>query len=146
MQTRQVTLLSPTDSSGAGLTLPSVWLVRVGPNGRLAFKELGALTLTADPEAVLAEVSADFPDQTLSAENVGRLRGSLREALVANGLFPDEAEAMLNTWQHAYFQREGTRLMFIVPRAWVDAHLPLTISAPAEIVRVFIGRIDLYGI
>ena len=36
--------------------------------------------------------------------------------------------------------------MFIVPRAWVDAHLPLTISVPAEIARVFIGRIDLYGI
>jgi len=146
IQTRHVTVLSPTDSSVGALTLPSVWLVRVGSNGRLAFKEVGALTLTADPEAVLAEVSADFPEQALSGEHVGRLRASLREALVANGLFPDEADAMLNTWQHAYFQREGTRLMFIVPRAWVDAHLPLTISVPAEIVRVFIGRIDLSGI
>ena len=70
----------------------------------------------------------------------------MQGALIANGLFHDEAEAMLNTWQPAYFQHEGTRLMFIVPRAWVDAHLPLSISVPAEIVRVFIGRIDLYGI
>ena len=146
MQTRQVTLLSPTDSSVVALTLPSVWLIRVGSNGRLAFKALGALTLTANPEAALADVSADFPDQALSAENVGQLRASMKEALVANGLFVDEAEAMLNTWQHAYFQHEGTRLMFIVPRAWVDEHLPLTISVPAEIVRVFVGRIDLHGI
>jgi len=146
MQTRQVTVLNPMDSTVGALTLSNVWLVRVGSNGRLAFKTLGSMTPTTDPNDVLAEVSADFPDQAMSAENVGGLRASLREALIVNGLFPDEADAMLNTWQHAYFQREGTRLMFVVPRAWVDAHLPLTISVPAEIVRVFIGRIDLYGI
>jgi hypothetical protein len=145
MQTKQVTLLSPTGASAGGLTLPAVWLVKVGPNGGLAFKELAPVTYTADPGTVLATISADFPDQALSAENAASLRTSLRKALLANGLFADEADAMLNTWQHAYFQRAGTRLMYIVPKAWVDAHLPLTISVPAEVVRVFIGRIDLYG-
>lgn len=58
------------------------------------------------------------------------------------GINPDEAEAMLNTWELSYFKNAGTRLFFIVPRAWTDHYLPLKISVPAEVTRVMVGRID----
>jgi hypothetical protein len=33
--------------------------------------------------------------------------------------------------------------MFVLPRAWTDAQLPLSISVPADITRVMLGRIEL---
>jgi len=67
----------------------------------------------------------------------------LETILVAQGLFPDEAHAMLETWRESWFQ-EGSRLFYIVPRSFVDAALPLSIQpAPAHLERVFVGRIEL---
>jgi hypothetical protein len=63
--------------------------------------------------------------------------------LMANGLYRKEAEAMVATWSDSWFE-EGVRLFYIVPRAAVDAIVPLTITpAPAEIARVFVGRMEL---
>jgi hypothetical protein len=71
------------------------------------------------------------------------IKGELEQMLVANGLYPPEAAAMLETWGDSWFQ-EGTRLFYIVPRAAIDAILPLEISpAPASVARVFVGRIEL---
>lgn len=63
--------------------------------------------------------------------------------LVANGLYRKEAEAMVATWSDSWFE-EGTRLFYIVPRSVVDEILPLTMTpAPAEVARVFVGRLEL---
>ena len=63
--------------------------------------------------------------------------------LIANGLYRKEAEAMVATWSDSWFE-EGTRLFYIVPRAAVDEILPLTMTpAPAEVARVFVGRLEL---
>jgi hypothetical protein len=67
----------------------------------------------------------------------------MTQALVADGLYPDEAEAMLNTWEGSYFKRPGLRLFYLVPRAWTDRVLPISISETAEIERVMIGRIEI---
>jgi hypothetical protein len=67
----------------------------------------------------------------------------MHAALVGDGLYADEADAMLDTWQHAYFQTPGLRLFFLVPRVWTDYRLPLRISQPAEIERVMMARIEL---
>jgi len=68
----------------------------------------------------------------------------LEETLVADGLYPREARAMVNTWRDSWFE-EGTRLLYLAPRAFVDARLPLSITpAPAAIVRTFVGRIELF--
>lgn len=67
----------------------------------------------------------------------------MHTALVAEGLFPDEAAALLNTWQRAYFISPGLRLFFLVPRPWTDSYLPLSLSQPADIQRVMVGRIEL---
>jgi hypothetical protein len=64
-------------------------------------------------------------------------------ALMNEGLYPDEARAMLETWKDAWFE-EGTRLLYIVPRPFVDRVLPLTITpTPANVTRVFVGRLEV---
>jgi hypothetical protein len=78
-----------------------------------------------------------------SAENLRKLEHSFVAALTSKGLFEDEARAMLETWEAAYFKASGTRLFYIVPRPWLDHYLPLEISAPAKIERVMVGRIEL---
>jgi len=75
--------------------------------------------------------------------NIGSLYADLEQILEARGLFPDEAHAMIQTWQNSWFE-EGSRLFYIVPRSFVDAILPLTINpAPVRTVRAFVGRIEL---
>lgn len=67
----------------------------------------------------------------------------LETLLIAHGLYPREARAMIDTWRDAWFG-EGTRLFYIVPRPFIDAILPLDITpAPAGIARVFVGRIEI---
>jgi hypothetical protein len=88
-------------------------------------------------------VPATFKDEDFSKDRVADLRKEMRAALIADGLFEDEAEAMLNTWERSYFQGSGQRVFFMVPRAWTDQVLPLSISVPSELTRVMIGRIEL---
>lgn len=69
--------------------------------------------------------------------NLGSLRGELEQSLVANGLFADEAHAMVETWRDSWFE-EGTRVFYILSRRAVDSILPLSISPqPAKIERTF---------
>ncbi|HEY1790097.1 MAG TPA: hypothetical protein VGJ73_18260, partial [Verrucomicrobiae bacterium] len=75
--------------------------------------------------------------------NLQKLEASLKTALVTEGLFNDEAQALLNTWQVSYFKSAGLRVFFLCPRAWTDYYLPLQISLPARIDRVMVGRIEL---
>jgi hypothetical protein len=64
-------------------------------------------------------------------------------ALVAQGLFPKEARAMVETWRDSWFE-EGSRLIYILPTSAVDEVLPLQIDpAPSSTTRVFVGRIEL---
>ena len=63
--------------------------------------------------------------------------------LVAHGLYQKEAQAMVDTWSDSWFE-EGARLLYIAPRAVVDAIVPLTITpAPSDVARVFVGRMEL---
>ena len=72
-----------------------------------------------------------------------QLLRDLETTLVANGLFPKEAHAMVDTWRDSWFE-EGSRLIYILPSRAVDAVLPLEVEpAPAQTARVFVGRIEL---
>jgi hypothetical protein len=63
--------------------------------------------------------------------------------LTSQGLYPDEAHAMIETWRQSWFE-EGSRLFYIVPGDFLNTILPLTINpAPAQTVRVFVGRLEL---
>ena len=50
---------------------------------------------------------------------------------------------MVDTWSDSWFE-EGARLLYIAPRAVVDAIVPLSITpVPSAIARVFVGRLEL---
>jgi hypothetical protein len=86
------------------------------------------------------ETTVGFPalDGTVDA-----LCSQLEGLLAERGLYPDEAHAMVETWRDSWFE-EGSRLIYIVPREFVDRVLPLTIRPePEEKVRVFVGRMEL---
>jgi hypothetical protein len=111
-------------------TVPSVILFE-NRDGRIGYRSAGAVkdAVTIDAPAL----DGSFP----------QLRQDLEAALVAQGLFPKEAQAMIETWRDSWFE-EGSRLIYIVPPAAVDAVLPLEIEpTPARTVRVFVGRIEL---
>jgi hypothetical protein len=87
-----------------------------------------------------SETVLDAPELTTSVDS---LRVNLENELVAQGLFPDEAHAMVETWRDSWFQ-EGSRLLYIVPESFVNVMLPLEINpAPAQLVRVFVGRVEV---
>ncbi len=90
--------------------------------------------------AVTSEAILDPPELSRDAEDLGR---DLEGMLVAQGLYQDEAHAMIETWRGSWFE-EGSRLIYIVPAKFVNEILPLSINpAPAQTARVFVGRLEL---
>lgn len=123
-------------------------------DGKLVIKSLNEVQI---PAAILFErrgerigyrveqVEADkmtFDPPSLTG-NMDSLYAELEAILVNQGLFADEAHAMVETWKDSWFE-EGSRLIYIVPREFVDSVLPLTISpTPEQVVRVFVGRLEI---
>ena len=103
--------------------IPQLWLIEVKQDGACAFRTLDGV----------------------SATNRERLESEMHAALVADGLFADEATALLSTWQRSYFASPGLRVFYLVPRVWTDHYLPLSLSRDAAIDRVMIGRLELIG-
>jgi hypothetical protein len=90
--------------------------------------------------AVAKETALDPPELTGNIDDLGR---ELVGMLVKQGLYLDEAQAMVETWRGSWFE-EGSRLIYIVPEKFVNGILPLSIHpAPAQIARVFVGRLEL---
>ncbi len=127
--------------AGGSTTIPQVWVADIRADGQVAFREHGAVTLRA-AGTELAHIKRFAAGEHSAAQAVA-LRASIKRALLAAGLFDDEAEAMLNTWKASYFQKVGLRVFYIVPREWLDYFLPLRISVPHELKRALVGRIDL---
>jgi hypothetical protein len=87
------------------------------------------LPLALDPPALIATIDS--------------LARDLEGILIAQGLYQNEAQAMVQTWRDSWFE-EGSRLLYIIPREFIDTVLPLTIQpAPLETTRVFVGRLEL---
>ena len=123
--------------------VPNAWLVHIRSDRTVAYRALKPFTLSANDKSVLATTSSTFADDQYSAGHLQDARAEMHQALVREGLFADEATAMLDTWQRAYFNSPGLRLFFLVPQAWTDAVLPLKLSQEARITRVMMGRIEL---
>jgi hypothetical protein len=69
---------------------------------------------------------------------------AMRGELVQAGLFPKEADAMLQTWWNSYFERPGLRVFWIVPESFTRSVLPLTVEpSPGQQTRVLVGRSEL---
>ncbi|HEY9226502.1 MAG TPA: hypothetical protein VIP11_07650 [Gemmatimonadaceae bacterium] len=90
--------------------------------------------------SLTGSVTLDAPTLNGSFE---ALHSDLERMLIGAGLWPREAAAMVDTWRDSWFE-EGMRVFYIVPRATVDAILPLEIKpAPDNVARVFVGRMDV---
>jgi hypothetical protein len=122
-----------------------LWLVDVDPQGKLQYRTVklneGAPSKT-DPKLPLATTSAMFEE---APSELPKLRDEMLASLIDRGLFQDEAEAMLNTWEVSYFRTSGLRLFFTLPQAWTDRVLPLQVSGyeKTTTVRTMIGRIEM---
>src|SRR5512133_699173 len=102
----------------------------------LALPEVsGGKTQLADLESIPCSPLAEVRE---------RLGADMQRALVKQGLYADEAVAMVNTWKDQWFSEQGTRILYLLPRAWTDRTLPLTIEpATTQIVRVMVGRSEV---
>jgi hypothetical protein len=124
--------------------VPRLWLADLRGDGTAAFHTVEAAWLPFRFErAVYSDIPASFTASDYSAERLAMLRQELHTALIADGLFADEAHALLNTWEASYFKAPGQRLFFLVPQMWTDRVLPLTISTPAVVKRSMVGRIEV---
>jgi hypothetical protein len=111
-------------------TLPMVLLFE-NQGGKMGFRVIREFSGAVQVEA--PELTAD-KDQ---------LRKDLSNALVDLGLFPKEAQAMLDTWHDSWFE-DGMRVLYLMPRRSVDAVLPLHIvPQPAGMARAFVGRVEI---
>ncbi len=71
-------------------------------------------------------------------------KSALKQGLVAAGLFADEAQAMVDTWQKSWFATPGVRLLYVLPQPWTETLLPMSVQPkPAGTVRVLVGRIEV---
>jgi len=145
------------------LSIRAMWLVHVRRDGSVAFRPLGAGRMTGQAGQQLLTTPVNFQPvaaagaatresagagledllESYSPDNLAVLRDQMRKELIADGLFADEAEAMLKTWELAYFKSTGLRLFYLLPQQWTDAVLPLKCSVPATVSRTMFGRIEL---
>jgi hypothetical protein len=73
-----------------------------------------------------------------------RIADAMKQSLVSAGLYPREAAAMVKTWKDSWFEEDGIRVLYILPRAWTDQTLPLKLDpAPRELTRVMVGRAEV---
>ena len=128
---------------------PDVWMVRV-EGGHAAWKKVPALEASAsfpnNPVEADAELPAlpatDSPSNLAAVAN--ELEGSFLPVLAKAGLSAAEAAAMVHTWRDTWFNEGGTRVLYVLPRGWVDHVLPLTIiPPPRKTKRVFVARLEV---
>lgn len=129
--------------AGESVDIPNLWLAHVRSDGKVAYRSLAAMRALQSESALMATTSTQFRKEDYAVDNLEQLKSEMHAALIKQGLYPDEATALLTTWRRAYFTSHGLRLFFLVPRVWTDHYLPLSISQSADIERVMMGRVEL---
>jgi hypothetical protein len=164
--------LDPAFGQSTKLHIPQIWYCQFRDDGTCAFREIEPLSISPSPRRTamgpfanevqggpaLAQTDANFAPSDFSSDQLTELKSQMREALISQGLFADEATALLNTWDVSYFKSAGTRLFYIVPREWTERYPPLQVYTglnlscavavgppppKININRVMVGRIDL---
>lgn len=122
--------------------------------GRESLKNLFVVTIRKGlmryqrVERVVPDRTTDVQLDAVPYASLDDTRSQLMEdmvaALVSEGLYEKEARAMVDTWKHQWFTEEGSRVFYLLPRAWTDRVLPLEVTPkPDRIVRVMVGRAEL---
>jgi len=129
-----------------GVMSSPAWLVEIQADGSCAYRDVtkfGGSGSWWRPTS-LATIPETFATNDFSVGNLANLKASMQDTLVKAGLYPEEASAMLRTWELSYFKSPGLRFFYVAPKSWVDKVLPLKITgAPTNITRVMVGRIEL---
>ena len=145
----ELTFVKATRDNGeqSRLDIRELWLLDVRKDGQAAFQTVQPFE---QGPALVAKASSEFASAEYGPDRVDELKARMRGALVEAGLFEDEADALLKTWQVSYFNSPGLRVFFLVPRSWTDRNLPLRIKPrlgepPIEtsLIRVMVGRIEI---
>ena len=91
-------------------------------------------------------VQVDLTDKISPIRQLSeQLCQNMADALVSEGLYQREAQAMVNTWRDSWFEENGLRVLYTLPREWTDRTLPLTLDPkPRELVRVMVGRAEVF--
>ena len=120
-----------------------VQLAIVGPDpvtGVFLFERIGDAVGMRAVDVTGGAASVERP--TPSTDAIATLETALHGRLVAEGLYPREAQAMLETWRNTWSE-PGLRALYVVPRRLTDEVLPLSIKpTPSSLVRVLIGRAE----
>jgi len=90
-------------------------------------------------------LSAKIPAPDLPLDVFKKALGqALVKSLLAQGLYADEARAMVATWERSYFLTPGVRLLYLLPQTHTDKIIPLQIDpAPDALLRVMVIRVEL---
>lgn len=121
--------------------LPFALLLKSTADGHGGVQVLGPIAAHASANPLFIE--ANLP----VAQAVAASKLALKGGLVATGLYDDEAQAMVDTWQKSWFASPGTRLLYILPPKWTEALLPMQVSpAPTQSVRTLVGRIEALSV
>jgi hypothetical protein len=100
-------------------------------DGKIRYRTLGA---------VKSENTAALPE---AAGDLAALKLDLEKTLTAQGLFPREAHAMVETWRDSWFE-EGARVFYILPSSALESILPMQVEPrPGRMARVFVGRVEV---
>lgn len=105
----------------------------------------GSKGVINDIGAIASQKSVAIPKTSLSeSDYIAQAKNLIVSALVQEGLFLDEAQGLVNTWEKSYFKTQGTRILYLVPRSETDRIIPLKVNpAPSKLVRVLVGRIEV---
>ncbi|MEZ0267574.1 MAG: hypothetical protein ACAI43_22815 [Phycisphaerae bacterium] len=110
---------------------------------RYAFvmQSFGGTVRFARYDSLAAQTTLTLP---ADESNFSALGNEVVRALVSEGLFAKEAQAMVRTWEDQWFMEPGTRVLYSLPQPETDRLLPLKLTpAPREMLRVMIGRLEL---
>jgi hypothetical protein len=104
-------------------------------------------SLSSQNENQLSIASQNIDDSFTFKSYEGYLsfaKARIIKELVESGLFEDEANAMVGTWEKGYFKTKGIRVLYVLSRQETDEILPIEISpTPKKLVRTLVGRVEV---
>ena len=132
-------------------------LMPVDPQLDLQWKKTGEVSVTNRSAGALGAIIAiRVKDGKCSSATHGALaKGAsvvltpvegapaLAGALVKAGLYEKEAASIVEIWKEEFFQVDGVRVLALLPRAFYDTLIPITIKpAPKEMARVLVAHVE----
>src|SRR5205814_7262442 len=99
--------------NGSQSPVVRAFAVEVGEGGREG--RFGIARRVA-PGATAGDMLAGRPWVRWQEQGLSGLKAEVEEVLRGERMAPDEARAMVATWSRSWFESEGTRILYVVPR------------------------------